>query len=65
MYAMAGRSSGAASLSKDCAEKLEEDFDLERAAKFYKRASELYELDNQGLQSNSMMNKYCDLTILS
>ena len=65
MYAMAGRSSGAAGLSKDCAEKLEDEFELEKAATFYKKASELYDLDNQGLQANSMMNKYCDLAILS
>ena len=65
LYSMAGRSSAAASLAKDCAEKLEEEFDLEQSLKFYFKAAELYEIDNQGLQSNSMTNKFCDLTILT
>ena len=44
---MAGRTSPAASLAKDCAEKLEEDFNYEESAKFYEKANELYEMDNQ------------------
>jgi hypothetical protein len=32
LYSIAGRSGGAANLAKECAEKLEEEFDLERAA---------------------------------
>jgi len=32
-------------LCKECAEKLEEDYNYEEALKFYERASESYEMD--------------------
>ena len=39
---MSGRISSAASLAKECAEKMEEDHDYEEAIKFFERAAELY-----------------------
>lgn len=41
-FSLSGRISNAASIAKDCAEKLEEDHDYEEAIKFYERAAELY-----------------------
>lgn len=39
---MSGRISSAASLAKECSEKLEEDHDYEEAIKFYEKSAELY-----------------------
>jgi len=33
-------------MAKDCAEKLEEEFNLELAVKMYEQAAQLYEMDN-------------------
>lgn len=44
-FCMAARISQAASLAKQCAEKLEEDHDYEEALTFYEKAAELYFTD--------------------
>jgi alpha-soluble NSF attachment protein len=44
-FCVAARISQAASLAKECAEKLEEDHDYEEALIFYERAAELYFTD--------------------
>ena len=44
-YCMSGRISSAASLAKECAEKMEEDHDYEESIKFYEKASELYAME--------------------
>jgi hypothetical protein len=64
-YSIAGRTSSAASMAKDCAEKCEEDFNYELAIKMYEQAAQLYETDSQASYSNSMLLKWCDLTIIS
>lgn len=38
--------SQACSMCKDCADKLEEDYDYERARDLYEQAANLYEIDN-------------------
>ena len=52
-------------MAKDCAEKLEEDFNYELAVKMYEQAAQYYEMDSYGIQANSMMTKWADLTIVS
>ena len=47
LYQFAGRMSQACNLCKDCAEKLEEDYNYEKAREFFEQAASLYELDNQ------------------
>ena len=44
-FCLVGRISQAAGLAKECAEKLDEDRDLEEAIKFYEKAAELYHTD--------------------
>lgn len=44
-YCMGQRISSAASLAKECAEKLDEDHDYEEAIKFYEKVAELYLTD--------------------
>jgi alpha-soluble NSF attachment protein len=52
-------------MARDCAEKLEEDFNYELAVKMYESAAQLYEMDNQTSYANSMLTKWADLTIIS
>ena len=47
LYQIAGRMSQACSMCKDCAEKLEEDYNYEQARDFFAQAASLYEIDNQ------------------
>jgi len=44
-FSLSGRISNAASIAKDCGEKMEEDHDYEEAIKFYERAAELYQME--------------------
>lgn len=44
-YCYGKRISSAASLSKECAEYLEESYDYEEAVKFHERTAELYSLE--------------------
>jgi len=44
-FCMAQRISPAASLAKECAEKLDEDHDYEEAIKYYEKMAELYMTD--------------------
>ena len=56
--------SQACSMCKDCADKLEEDYNYEQAREFYEQAAGLYEIDNQLSYANQMNAKWADLTIL-
>ena len=49
---MGSRISSAASLAKECAEKLEEDHDYEEAVKFWEKAAELYHTDETPTYGN-------------
>lgn len=51
-YCMGGRISSAASLAKDCADKMEEDHDYEEAIKFYEKAAELYQMEETPTYAN-------------
>ena len=51
-------------MAKDCAEKLEEDYNYELARDFYEQAATLYEIDNSVSYMNQMYGKWADLTIL-
>lgn len=51
-------------MCKDCAEKLEEDYNYEQARDFFEQAASLYEIDNQLSYANQMSAKWADLTIL-
>jgi TPR repeat protein len=44
-FCLGSRISSAASLAKECSEKLEEDHDYEEAIKFYEKAAELYQME--------------------
>lgn len=46
LYTMSGRTSQAASLAKDAAEKAEEDYDFELAIPLFEQAANLYDMDN-------------------
>ena len=46
MYSLSGRSSTGATMSRDCAQKLEEEYDYEAAAEMYAKAAQLFELDS-------------------
>ena len=46
LYQLAGRMSQACSMAKDCAEKLEEEYNYEQAREFFETAADLYERDN-------------------
>ena len=61
---MHGRMTQACGMSRDCADKLEEDYNYEQAREFYEQAASLYEIDNQLSQANQMHAKWADLTIL-
>lgn len=62
---MSGRGGQAANISKDCAEKLEEDFNYEDAIKFFESAAQYYGTDNQASQQNTMLVKAADLSVLA
>ena len=64
-YSIAGRTSSAASLAKDCADKCEEDYNFELAIKMYEQAAQLYETDGQQSYANTMLLKWCDLMIIA
>lgn len=49
---MSQRISSAASLAKECAEKLEEIMDFEEAIKYYEKMAELYLTDEQPTSAN-------------
>ena len=51
-------------MCKDCAEKLEEDYNYELAREFYEQAAGLYELEGQASYMNQMNGKWADLTVL-
>ena len=65
LFSIAGRMSQACSMAKDCAEKLEEDYNYEQARDFYEEAAKLYEIDNVTTYQNTMLGKWADLTILT
>jgi hypothetical protein len=44
-YCLSGRISSAASLAKEIAEKLEEDYDFEEAVQAFEKAGELYQME--------------------
>lgn len=52
LYQIVGRMSQACTMCKDCADKLEEDYNYEQAREFYEKAASLYEVDNQLSQAN-------------
>ena len=64
LYSISGRNTQASSLSKECAEKLEEDYNYEDALKFYEKAAQLYEMDNSVTYANQMNAKWADLSVL-
>jgi hypothetical protein len=59
------RLSSAASLAKELAENLDQNYDYEEAIKFYEKAAELYILDNTPTSGNSLLIKASDLRILT
>jgi len=64
-YCMGSRISSAASLAKECAEKMEEDHDYEEAIKFYEKAAELYLMEETHTYANQAHVKASDLYILT
>ena len=64
-YCLGSRISSAASLAKECAEKLEEEHDYEEAIKFYEKAAELYFTDETPTYGNQALIKSSDLAILT
>ena len=64
LYQLAGRMSQACNMCKDCAEKLQEDYNYEQARDFFEQAGSLYEIDNQLSYASQMQAKWADLTIL-
>jgi hypothetical protein len=62
---MGSRISSAASLAKECAEKLEEDFDYEESIKFWEKAAELYQMEETPTYANQALVKASDLYILT
>lgn len=64
-FCMGTRISSAASLAKECGEKLEEEHDYEEAVKFYEKAAELYFTDETPTYGNNMLVKASDLSILT
>ena len=51
-------------MAKDCAEKLEEDYNYELARDFFEQAATLYEIENSVSYMNQMAGKWADLTLL-
>ena len=64
-FCMAARISQAASLAKECAEKLEEDHDYEEALIYYEKAAELYFTDETPTQGMGLLVKASDLIVLT
>ena len=64
-FCLVARVSQAASLAKECGEKLDEDHDYEDAIKFYEKAAELYQTDEQPTQANTLLVKASDLIVLT
>ena len=64
-YCLSSRISSAAGLAKEIAEKLEEDYDFEEAVAAFEKAGELYQMEEQQTQANSMIAKAADLRILT
>jgi len=52
-------------MARDCAQKLEEDYDYEQAIELYTKAGQLYEMDNQATNGQSMHLKACELQLQS
>ena len=52
LYSLSGRSSTAATMARDCAQKLEEEYDFDQASDFFSKAAQLYEMDNQSTNAN-------------
>jgi alpha-soluble NSF attachment protein len=65
LYCLTKRTSAAAALAKDCAEKLEEDYNYEDATTFYFKAAQIYQMERMPMQASSMSAKWADLSILS
>lgn len=65
LYSLAGRISTAATMAKDCAIMMEENYNYEQAIVLYQKASQLYGMDNQTTQSSQMAIKALDLKIVS
>lgn len=64
-FCLGQRISSAASLAKECAEKLDEDHDYEEAIKYYEKVAELYLTDEQPTNANTALVKVADLIILT
>jgi len=65
LFCMTKRTQAAAALAKDCAEKLEEDFNYEDAITFFVRAAQIYEMERMWMQAGSMSVKWADLSVLA
>ena len=52
LFQISGRTTQACSMCKDCAEKLEEDYNYELAREFYEQAAGLYEMEGQASYMN-------------
>ena len=63
-YGLCGRTTNAAQMSKDCAEKAEEEYDYTFALKMFDQAVNYYDMDNQTNMANTMRIKWVDLHIL-
>ena len=61
---ISGKTSKACDLSKDCAEKLEEDYNYEQARELYNQAAILYKAENLVNFENQMNAKWASMTIL-
>ena len=64
-FCLSARISQAASLAKECADRLEEEHDYDEALGFYERAAELYFADETPTQGNQLLVKASDLIILT
>ncbi len=64
-YCMGSRISSAASLAKEIAESLEEEYDYEESAKFFEKTAELYLMEESTTQGQSAIVKASDLYIMS
>ena len=65
LYSLAGRISTSATMAKDCAQMMEENYNFEEAIVMYQKAAQLYGMDNQSTQSSQMAVKALDLKIAS
>ena len=64
-YCMDQRISSAASIAKECAEQLEQDFDFEQSILYYEKMAELYLTDEQPTSANQALVKVADLIVLT